>query len=158
MNFSFVSGSGMVLNGLVAHSGGTIVLLSNYSMENSLKAIHNFKVTHLRVIPLMLIGMTRSQLTKYSVDSVRYICVFGATIFRSQIHECQKKFKNAYIMNTYGCMEAPTLFKFDVEAGKDFILNKADSVGRLWRNTVEVKVTEITNLNENAINVWPWKI
>ncbi|XP_044743773.1 4-coumarate--CoA ligase 1-like isoform X1 [Chrysoperla carnea] len=143
INFPYVAGSGILIGSLVSCVGGTVVLLANFSIQNCVKTIHNFKVTHLRVIPEMLLSIARSSLLdKYSLASVKYICVYGSPIFRSQIQECQKKFTNAYIMNTYGCLEAPTIFKFDIEDGKDYILSKGDSVGKLWRKDVEVKLID----------------
>ncbi|XP_044743774.1 4-coumarate-CoA ligase 1-like isoform X2 [Chrysoperla carnea] len=99
INFPYVAGSGILIGSLVSCVGGTVVLLANFSIQNCVKTIHNFK-------------------------------------------ECQKKFTNAYIMNTYGCLEAPTIFKFDIEDGKDYILSKGDSVGKLWRKDVEVKLID----------------
>lgn len=44
INFPYVAGSGILLSSLVSCVGGTVVLLENFSIQNCVKSIHNYKV------------------------------------------------------------------------------------------------------------------
>lgn len=90
--------------------GGTLVVgRAQYDAEDTLKTIHNYRISHAIFVPTMLIDVLNTpNLSKYDLSSLRRITCSGAPVPQALIKATKEKIGVA-LMNVYGLSEASGL-------------------------------------------------
>lgn len=79
--------------------GDTVVLMANYSLEKVLQSIEKYRVTHLSVVPPVILAFAKHRETveRYDVSSLREIGSGAAPLGKDVMEECAKCFPKAGI-------------------------------------------------------------
>ncbi|XP_031120272.1 4-coumarate--CoA ligase-like 7 [Ipomoea triloba] len=87
--------------------GDTVVLMANYSLEKVLQSIEKYRVTHLSVVPPVILAFAKHRETveRYDVSSLREIGSGAAPLGKDVMEECAKCFPKAGIFQGYGMTE-----------------------------------------------------
>ncbi|WP_395375201.1 class I adenylate-forming enzyme family protein [Marinicella sp. W31] len=122
--------------------GATLVLEKNLIWPlQLLKAIQEYQVTVLPGVPAVFDLIEKfGKLSKFNLDSVRYVSNTGAALMGRHFEIIQKHFKNAAVFSMYGLTECKRCTYLPPE----FIDTKRASVG------VAIPNTEISVINETG--------
>ncbi|XP_057772622.1 probable CoA ligase CCL7 [Salvia miltiorrhiza] len=88
--------------------GNTVVVMGRYEMNTMLRAIEQYKVTHLFVVPPVAVELIKKQETvkEYNVSTLREIMSGAAPLGKDMIEACSKIFPQAVVCQAYGMTEA----------------------------------------------------
>ncbi|KAI4350546.1 hypothetical protein L6164_004993 [Bauhinia variegata] len=85
----------------------TVVLMERYSLRGMLSAVEEFKVTHLALVPSLVLAMVKDDLTDgYDLSSLESISCGAAPIGKDVIAAFSSKFPTAVIAQGYGLTES----------------------------------------------------
>jgi len=125
--------------------GSTSVLMPKFDLELFLKAIQEFKVTHISAVPPLLVALIKTPHGKYDLSSLQTITI-GAAPLGADLQVSAKEKLKADVTQGYGMTELPTAVVLNP---KNAI--KVGSVGILLPN-VEAKVISIFDGKELGPN------
>ncbi|KAM3689263.1 hypothetical protein ACB098_09G033500 [Castanea mollissima] len=88
--------------------GNTVVSMRKFDLEKVLWAVEKYRVTHLCVVPPVMIELVKQSavLKKYDLSSLKQIRSGAAPLGRDVMEECAKKIPHAEICQGYGMTEA----------------------------------------------------
>ncbi|KAK7364881.1 hypothetical protein VNO80_13626 [Phaseolus coccineus] len=112
----------------------TVVIMERFSLRGMLSAAERFRATHITVVPVLVVAMTKDRVTEgYQLTSLEGIVCGGAPL-RKEIHEAFKaKFPKVLIMQGYGLTESAVTRTVPEEA------NHVGTAGRL-KPDIEAKI------------------
>ncbi|KAH6781505.1 AMP-dependent synthetase and ligase family protein [Perilla frutescens var. frutescens] len=87
--------------------GNCVVVMAQYTAETALMAVEKYKVTHLYVVPPVIIAMAKQQklVKSFDVSSLREIGSGAAPLGKDVMDECAKVFPQAVLYQGYGMTE-----------------------------------------------------
>ncbi|KAK4427160.1 4-coumarate--CoA ligase-like 7 [Sesamum alatum] len=87
--------------------GNTVVVMARHEMKKMLSAIEKHKVTHLFVVPPVVVELAKHQemVKEYDVSSVKEILSGAAPLGKETMEECARIFPNAVVYQGYGMTE-----------------------------------------------------
>jgi 2,3-dihydroxybenzoate-AMP ligase len=92
-------------------SGGTVVLHANTRAEEIFALIEKHGVTHLKVVPALLIRLINDlSIVKYRIDSVRLIQSGGQRMQPEVRLRTRELFRNAFVQENFGMSEGLLMF------------------------------------------------
>lgn len=87
--------------------GNTVVVMEKFDMEKMLGAIERFRVTHLFLVPPVVIGLAKQgKVRKYDLSSLRWICSGAAPLGSDLMEEVSELFPNVEVVQGYGLTES----------------------------------------------------
>ncbi|XP_039120393.1 4-coumarate--CoA ligase-like 1 [Dioscorea cayenensis subsp. rotundata] len=87
--------------------GNSVVIMKRYEMGRMLRSIERFKVTHLYLVPPVMIALAKQgRITEYDVSSLRCLATGAAPLRKDVMEEVAKMLPNAEIMQGYGLTES----------------------------------------------------
>ncbi|KAL4591580.1 hypothetical protein LXL04_004549 [Taraxacum kok-saghyz] len=89
--------------------GNTVVSMGKFSFEGVLKNIEKYRVTHLWVVPPVVLALTKQDVVKkFDLSSLKFIISGAAPLGKELIEECAKKFPHVFVLQGYGMTETTT--------------------------------------------------
>ncbi|XP_074286366.1 putative CoA ligase CCL7 [Silene latifolia] len=86
--------------------GSTVVSMPKFDFEMMLKAVEKYKVTHLWVVPPIILALAKeSVVSKYDLSSLKEVGSGAAPLGKELMIECAKKIPRARIVQGYGMTE-----------------------------------------------------
>ncbi|XP_031113990.1 4-coumarate--CoA ligase-like 7 [Ipomoea triloba] len=86
--------------------GNAVVIMEKFDLNKTLKNVEKYEVTHLRVVPPILLAMAKNSLVKkYNLQSLRLIGSGAAPLGKELMEECAKNFPHAIVTQGYGMTE-----------------------------------------------------
>ncbi|KAL0421817.1 UNVERIFIED_CONTAM: 4-coumarate--CoA ligase-like 7 [Sesamum latifolium] len=87
--------------------GNMVVVMARHEMKKMLSAVEKYKVTHLWVVPPVVVELAKHQemLKEYDVSSVREILSGAAPLGKETTEECARIFPDAVVYQGYGMTE-----------------------------------------------------
>ncbi|KAF7804420.1 4-coumarate--CoA ligase-like 7 [Senna tora] len=88
--------------------GNTVVLMKRFDLEKALEAVEKFKVTHMYVVPPVMIELVKRSdaLNKYDLSSLKQIAGGAAPLGRDVMQECAQILPQVQIIQGYGMTES----------------------------------------------------
>nr|AIY34663.1 4-coumarate:CoA ligase-like protein [Albuca bracteata] len=132
-----------VVNFAQLRRGNTVVVMERFDMERMLAAIDRFAVSHLFVVPPVMVGLAKmGKVTKYNLDSLRWICSGAAPVGGDVMEEVARAFDGVDVVQGYGLTETTSIISLErcKEKGR-----KIGSTGYLMAG-IEAKVITVDTL------------
>ncbi|KAL3828488.1 hypothetical protein ACJIZ3_017290 [Penstemon smallii] len=86
--------------------GNGIVSMSKFDFEMILKTVEKYRVTHLMVVPPIILALAKSSLVnKYDLLSLKQIGSGAAPLGKELMQECAKNFPHSLVLQGYGMTE-----------------------------------------------------
>ncbi|XP_057455956.1 probable CoA ligase CCL7 [Lotus japonicus] len=86
--------------------GNAVVSLKRFEFELVLKTVEKYKVTHLWVVPPIVLALAKHGLVdKYDLSSLKHIGSGAAPLGKELMEECAKRFPNVIVCQGYGMTE-----------------------------------------------------
>ncbi|KAL2511219.1 4-coumarate--CoA ligase-like 7 [Abeliophyllum distichum] len=86
--------------------GNAIVSMAKFDLEMILKAMEKYRVTHLWVVPPIILALAKnSVIKKYDLSSLRQIGSGAAPLGSELMQECAKNFSQAVVLQGFGMTE-----------------------------------------------------
>ncbi|XP_057475105.1 probable CoA ligase CCL7 [Actinidia eriantha] len=86
--------------------GNAVVSLGKFDLEMFLRAVEKYRVTHLWVVPPIILALAKqSAVKKYDLSSLRQIGSGAAPLGKDLMAECAKNFPQAVVVQGYGMTE-----------------------------------------------------
>ncbi|KAL3530517.1 hypothetical protein ACH5RR_009839 [Cinchona calisaya] len=86
--------------------GNAIVSVGKFDLEMILKAIEKHRITHMWVVPPIILALAKNSVVKkYDLSSLKQIGSGAAPLGRELMQECAKNFPHAIVMQGYGMTE-----------------------------------------------------
>uniref|UniRef100_A0A2P2PLG1 Uncharacterized protein MANES_04G015100 n=1 Tax=Rhizophora mucronata TaxID=61149 RepID=A0A2P2PLG1_RHIMU len=87
--------------------GNTVVSMAKFDFEAVLRAVDEYRVSHLWVVPPIILALTKhtSILKKYDLFSLQHIGSGAAPLGKDLMEECAKNFPHAAVAQGYGMTE-----------------------------------------------------
>ncbi|KAL0390071.1 UNVERIFIED_CONTAM: 4-coumarate--CoA ligase-like 7 [Sesamum calycinum] len=86
--------------------GNAIVSMSKFDLEMILKTVEKYRITHMWVVPPIILGLAKSSMVKkYNLSSLKQIGSGAAPLGRELMQECAKNFPQAVVVQGYGMTE-----------------------------------------------------
>ncbi|KAL1345492.1 hypothetical protein HN51_019224 [Arachis hypogaea] len=86
--------------------GNAVVCLKRFELNALLRSIEKYKVTHLWVVPPIVLALAKHALVdKFDLSSLRHIGSGAAPLGKELMHVCSKRFPRAIVMQGYGMTE-----------------------------------------------------
>uniref|UniRef100_A0A0A0LDK0 4-coumarate--CoA ligase n=1 Tax=Cucumis sativus TaxID=3659 RepID=A0A0A0LDK0_CUCSA len=100
-----VFGLSIVVNSQLQR-GNTVVSMAKFELEKALGLVMKYKITHLYVVPPVIIALTKQKVVKnYDLSSLRQILSGAAPLGKDVMDECSKIIPQARIIQGYGMTE-----------------------------------------------------
>ncbi|KAL1551269.1 4-coumarate--CoA ligase [Salvia divinorum] len=95
------------------HGGGTV--MGRYEVKAMLKAVERYKVTHLFVVPPVVLQLSREKETVkgYDVSTLREILSGAAPLGKDMVQACSDIFPEAVVCQAYGMTEATRVISIE---------------------------------------------
>ncbi|KAH7690446.1 4-coumarate--CoA ligase protein [Dioscorea alata] len=123
--------------------GNSVVLMKRFEMEMVLKSIERFKVTHMYVVPPVMIALAKQgKSTKYDLSSLRFLGSGAAPLGKDVMEEVAKAIPKAEIVQGYGLTESCGIISVEYSFGES---RQFGSTGHLVAG-VEGKVVSVDTL------------
>ncbi|KAL0436391.1 UNVERIFIED_CONTAM: 4-coumarate--CoA ligase-like 7 [Sesamum radiatum] len=86
--------------------GNAIVSMSKFDLEMILKTVEKYRISHMWVVPPIILGLAKSSMVKkYNLSSLKQIGSGAAPLGRELMQECAKNFPQAVVVQGYGMTE-----------------------------------------------------
>ncbi|EYU18792.1 hypothetical protein MIMGU_mgv1a004091mg [Erythranthe guttata] len=86
--------------------GSAVVSMSKFDLEMILKAVDKYGITHMWVVPPIILGLAKNSIVKkYSLSSLKQIASGAAPLGRELMQECANNFPQAVVCQGYGMTE-----------------------------------------------------
>ncbi|KAH7690443.1 4-coumarate--CoA ligase protein [Dioscorea alata] len=123
--------------------GNSVVLMKRFEMEMVLRSIERFKVTHMYVVPPVMIALAKQgKSTKYELSSLRLLGSGAAPLGKDVMEEVAKAIPKAEIIQGYGLTESCGIISLEYSFGES---RQFGSTGHLVSG-VEGKVVSVDTL------------
>ncbi|PIL27096.1 transporter [Ganoderma sinense ZZ0214-1] len=110
--------------------GMSLVIVSKFNFENMLKSIQRYKITHLTLVPPMVVLLCKHPAVKnYDLGSVKLMACGAAPVSAEITRQVAQVLKNSWIAQGYGMTEIGSISRFFPEA--DNRVGTMGSAGRL---------------------------
>ncbi|KAK9691172.1 hypothetical protein RND81_09G181000 [Saponaria officinalis] len=94
--------------------GNAVVSMSKFDFEVMLKAVQKYRVTHLWIVPPIILALAKQGIVKkYDLSSLKQIGSGAAPLGKELMLECSKIVPNARIMQGYGMTETCGLISLE---------------------------------------------
>ncbi|KAI1792259.1 amp dependent CoA ligase, partial [Ganoderma leucocontextum] len=114
--------------------GMSLVIVSKFNFENMLKSIQRYKITHLTLVPPMVVLLCKHPAVKnYDLSSVKLMACGAAPVSAELTRQVAEVLKSSWIAQGYGMTEAGSITRSFPEA--DSRIGTLGSVGRLMPGT-----------------------
>ncbi|KAJ0967315.1 hypothetical protein J5N97_024232 [Dioscorea zingiberensis] len=122
------------------YRGNSLVIMKRFEMEMMLRAIEKFRVTHLYVVPPVMIALAKQgKVTRYDLSSLRHLGCGAAPLGKDVMAEVAKLIPKAEIFQGYGLTESSGIISLEYPSGED---RQFGSTGHLVSG-VEGKVVNV---------------
>ncbi|KAG2384280.1 4-coumarate--CoA ligase-like 9 [Vigna angularis] len=112
----------------------TVVIMERFSLRGMLSAAERFRVTHITVVPALVVALTKDKvIDRYNLTSLEGIVCGGAPLRKETDEAFKAKFPKVLVMQGYGLTECVVTRTTPEEA------NHVGTVGRL-KPDIEAKV------------------
>ncbi|KAG8384941.1 hypothetical protein BUALT_Bualt04G0170500 [Buddleja alternifolia] len=109
--------------------GETVLVMERYELGKMLRAVEEYNVTHLAVVPPIVVAMVKSDLTeKFDLGSLEAVRCGAAPLHKDLIEAFMMKFPGVFLFQGYGMTET-TAKIVDPETG---IALPCGTQGELW--------------------------
>ncbi|KAK9691171.1 hypothetical protein RND81_09G180900 [Saponaria officinalis] len=123
--------------------GNAVVTMAKFDFEMMLKAIEKYRITHLWVVPPIILALVKhSSVNKFDLSSLKQIGSGAAPLGKEIMSECSKKLPHVLIMQGYGMTE--TCGMISLEHSRISVQNSG-STGLLVPG-LEAKVVDVNTL------------
>lgn len=130
--------------------GECVVVMEKFNMTGMLKAVEEFRVTNVAVVPPVVVAMTKGNVTEgYDLSSLEAMGVGAAPLGKDVITAFKRKFPNVELVQGYGMTEAAGAVTRSI--GPEETL-RWGSTGKLL-NSFEAKIVD----PENGVALPPCK-
>ncbi|KAG2674044.1 hypothetical protein I3760_13G117800 [Carya illinoinensis] len=86
--------------------GNAVVSMEKFDLENLLRAVERYRVSHLWVVPPVILALAKqSVVKKYDLSSLRHIGSGAAPLGKDLMEECSRNFPKAVIIQGFGMTE-----------------------------------------------------
>ncbi|GFQ00215.1 4-coumarate--coa ligase-like 7 [Phtheirospermum japonicum] len=86
--------------------GNAVVSMSKFDLELILKTVEQYGVTHMWVVPPVVLGLAKSPVVKkYNLSTLKQIGSGAAPLGRELMQDCAKNFPQAVVVQGYGMTE-----------------------------------------------------
>ncbi|KAL5730167.1 4-coumarate--CoA ligase [Ranunculus cassubicifolius] len=120
--------------------GSTIVVMRNYNIEEMLRTIDTYRVTHLPIVPPILMDLTRAKSKgRCHLKSVKQVSFGAAPSSRKLIQDFAQGFPHVDLIQGYGMTESSAVGTRGLNTAK---FRKYTSVGLLQPN-LQAKVVDL---------------
>ncbi|KAL9171288.1 hypothetical protein ABFS82_04G199000 [Erythranthe guttata] len=86
--------------------GSAVVSMSKFDLEMILKAVDKYGITHMWVVPPVILGLAKNSVVKkYNLSSLKQIASGAAPLGRELMQECANNFPQAVVCQGYGMTE-----------------------------------------------------
>ncbi|KAM1473578.1 hypothetical protein ACFX2I_029692 [Malus domestica] len=94
--------------------GNAVVSMARFDLEKTLMAVEKYKVTHLWVVPPIVLALAKnSMVKKFNLSSLKHICSGAAPMGKELMEECAKKFPQGVVAQGYGMTESCGIISVD---------------------------------------------
>ncbi|KAL6516699.1 putative CoA ligase ccl7 [Orobanche gracilis] len=94
--------------------GNCVVSMSKFDLEMVLETVEKHGVTHMWVVPPIILGLAKSPVVKkYNLSSLKQIGSGAAPLGRELMQECAKNFPQAVVVQGYGMTETCGIVSFE---------------------------------------------
>ncbi|CAL0317391.1 unnamed protein product [Lupinus luteus] len=105
MPFFHVYGFTFILRAVVLSD--TVVIMERFSLRRMLSAVERFRVTHLAVVPPLVVAMTKDDVTEgYDLRSLQGVACGAAPLGKDTVAAFKFKFPGVVIIQGYGLTES----------------------------------------------------
>ncbi|KAM1056275.1 hypothetical protein ACFX13_030445 [Malus domestica] len=88
--------------------------MARFDLEKTLMAVEKYKVTHLWVVPPIVLALAKnSMVKKFNLSSLKHICSGAAPMGKELMEECAKKFPQGVVAQGYGMTESCGIISVD---------------------------------------------
>ncbi|KAF3972073.1 hypothetical protein CMV_004399 [Castanea mollissima] len=86
--------------------GNALVSMERFELEKALAAVERFRVTHLWVVPPVILALAKqSVVKKYDLSSLKHVGSGAAPLGKDMMEECSRNVPNAVVAQGYGMTE-----------------------------------------------------
>lgn len=101
--------------------GNTLISVEKFELEKVLMAVEKYRVTHMWVVPPVMIALAKqSVVKKYDLSSIKQIGSGAAPLGKDVMEEAAKNIPNAIILQGYGMTESCGIISLEETRGKRF--------------------------------------
>ncbi|KAM1803861.1 hypothetical protein ACFX12_029791 [Malus domestica] len=94
--------------------GNAVVSMARFDLEKTLMAVEKYKVTHLWVVPPIVLALAKnSMVKKFNLSSLKHICSGAAPMGKELMEECAKNFPQGVVAQGYGMTESCGIISVD---------------------------------------------
>ncbi|CAN6695622.1 unnamed protein product [Malus baccata var. baccata] len=94
--------------------GNAVVSMARFDLEKTLMAVEKYKVTHLWVVPPIVLALAKnSMVKKFNLSSLKHICSGAAPMGKELMEECAKNFPQGVVAQGYGMTECCGIISVD---------------------------------------------
>ncbi|KAL8146380.1 putative CoA ligase CCL7 [Apium graveolens] len=98
--------------------GSTVVAMPKFDFEMILRTIEKYRVTHLWIVPPVVLALAKQSLVKkYDLSSLKQIGSGAAPLGRELMQECAKNFPWALVIQGYGMTETCGIVSVENQLG-----------------------------------------
>ncbi|KAL3849502.1 hypothetical protein ACJIZ3_011384 [Penstemon smallii] len=98
--------------------GSSIVSVSKFDFEMVLKTVEKYRVTHMWLVPPIILALAKSSLVKkYDLSSLKQIASGAAPLGKELMQECAKNFPHALVLQGYGMTETCGIISLENQLG-----------------------------------------
>ncbi|XP_062082194.1 probable CoA ligase CCL7 [Humulus lupulus] len=123
--------------------GNTVISMARFDLEKILKDVEKYKVTHLWVVPPVILALTKNSIVKkYDLSSLKHIGSGAAPLGKDLMEECAKIVPHGIVAQGYGMTETCGIVSVeDTRGGK----RHTGSAGML-SSGVEAQIVSVDTL------------
>ncbi|KAF4396789.1 hypothetical protein CsatB_019132 [Cannabis sativa] len=123
--------------------GNTVISMARFDLEKMLKDVEKYKVTHLWVVPPVILALSKNSLVKkFNLSSIKYIGSGAAPLGKDLMEECSKVVPYGIVAQGYGMTETCGIVSMeDIRGGK----RNSGSAGML-ASGVEAQIVSVDTL------------
>ncbi|KAI4368750.1 hypothetical protein MLD38_017269 [Melastoma candidum] len=86
--------------------GSSVITMGRFELDSLLKMIEKYRVTHLWVVPPIVLALAKQSATKkYNVSSLKLIGSGAAPLGKETMEDCSRNFPSASVIQGYGMTE-----------------------------------------------------
>ncbi|KAL5709999.1 4-coumarate--CoA ligase [Ranunculus cassubicifolius] len=87
--------------------GNTVISMERFNIEMVLRSVEKYKVTHLFVVPPVILALAKQSVTKkYDLSSLKQLGSGAAPLGKDLMEECAKNLPQAWVLQGYGLTES----------------------------------------------------
>ncbi|XP_020522039.1 4-coumarate--CoA ligase-like 7 isoform X2 [Amborella trichopoda] len=96
-----------ILNYAQLQRGNAVVIMSRFDLHQMLRSVEKFRVTHLFVVPPIMIALAKQTVvSKYDLSSLRQLGVGAAPVGKDILEDCARNIPLAEVVQGYGMTES----------------------------------------------------